>query len=72
MQDFLESFTKFKAMEAATLKKAEDDGEELKVELRTSRWRYSVPALILPGGSLEEAEHDVKVGGGREGGVLGV
>jgi hypothetical protein len=50
----------FKAEEAAALAAAEESGEEPTTELRKSVWRYSVLGLPMGGGSLEDAEHDVK------------
>jgi hypothetical protein len=50
----------FKAEEAAALAAAEESGDELTTELRKSVWRYSVLGLAMGGGSLEDAEHDVK------------
>eukprot|EP00967_Tisochrysis_lutea_P154543 scaffold307218_cov20-Tisochrysis_lutea.AAC.1 len=38
----------------------EEDEEHPPPELRTYKWRYSVPALVMGGGSLDEAEHDIK------------
>ncbi|GAX86456.1 hypothetical protein CEUSTIGMA_g13866.t1 [Chlamydomonas eustigma] len=60
IKKFQVEIKEFKAKEAALLAKAEEDGEELAYEIRTSQWRYSVPGLTLPGESLEAAEHDVK------------
>ena len=60
LKKFQDEHKKFKAEEARLLAKAEEDGEELTYEIRKSSWRYSVPSLMLPGASLEEAEYDVK------------
>lgn len=48
---------KAKAAEEA---EEEENEEEPKPLLRTYTWRYSVPALLLGGQSLDDAEHDIK------------
>jgi len=45
---------------AAEAAEEEEDEDAPSPELRTYTWRYSVPALLLGGQSLEDAEHDIK------------
>ncbi|KAF5825318.1 hypothetical protein DUNSADRAFT_11738, partial [Dunaliella salina] len=59
-----EAQAKHKAYKAKLAEKEqaeeEEDEEHPPPELRTYKWRFSVPALVMGGGSLEEAEHDIK------------
>jgi len=60
LKKYQEGYKAFKAEEARLTAAAEDAGDELAYEVRAGAWRLSVPSLMMPGESLEDAEHDVK------------